>query len=367
MTSNAKDSLGIYALNIGSALSIAISLFTLWHLIMKMKLNATLKIVLSAIGIGNCIGMLVLWLSSFLLLIEGAVRVDICSIILTSMLSMLTTSNVMLTLMSVLRYWISLEMKHLRMLSKTKIFGSFLAAIFSICGMMGVRSYFLAQNAGPGFLLALCSLEFDDVPEKDGKFRRFYFQFFQVVIKLVGLFFDIQMLFFVRKQHQVAPISIENELIPWKSSANNAKDDIKIPIQASIIATSHLLLTFGILFIIYYLRNFWLALTALSICLNTQLPVLLMFSIKKHKEKVKLQIKAQPPHGLHLHENTEPLPSQNSDEILEPTSENYGVDEDQIEKQTQCLHELSAITLNKVHLTNVEERHKTCKNLPVID
>ena len=349
MTSSAKDSLGIFALNIGSALSIVISVITLWYLFMKIKLNATIRAVLSAIGIGNCIGMLVLWLSSFLLLIEDTVRVDACKIITASMYCMLTISNVMLTLMSVLRYWISLKIKHLRMLSKAKICGSFLVAFFSICGVMGARSYFLAQNAGDGVFLELCSQKFDDVHDKVEKSRRKIFLFFQVFIKLVGLFFDIQMLFFVRKQQKVAPISTGNELIPWKSSANNEKVDIKIPIQASVLATFQLSLIFGVGFIVVYLRNFWLGITTMFIILNTHLPIILMVSIKKHKENVKLQIIAQPPHGLHLHEETEPLPSQN--EILEPTPGNYGVDEDQIGKHTQRLHELSAINLNKIHLT----------------
>ena len=234
---------------------------------------------------------------------------------------------------------------------------------------MGVRNYFLAQNAGPGVFLELCSLEFDAVPDDFVKFRRPYFPLFQIFIKLVGLFFDIQMLFFVRKQQKVAPISTGNELIPWKSSANDEKEDVKIPVKASILNTVHLFFAFGVWLIIDHFRNFWLGITAISFILITHLPITLMVSIKKHKLKVKLQVIAQPPHGLHLHEDTELILSQNQDsnEVLEPAPENYEVNEDQIENQSQTLHELSALNLNKIHLTNVEDRHKTYINMPVIN
>ena len=361
-------SLGIYVLNIGSALSIAISVIALRHLLMKIKLNAYIKVVLSSVGVTNCMGMLILWLSSLFILIEGTVKVNTCSIIITSILSIFTINNVMFTLMSVLRYWMSLKLGNVRILSKAKIFGCFLVAIFSICAVMGVRNYFLAQNAGPGVFLELCTLEFDAVPDDVGKFRRGYFPLFQLFIKLVGLFFDIQMLFFVRKLQKIAPISTGNELIPWKSSANDEKEDIKIPIQASILTTFQLFLAFGVWLIIAHFRNFWLGITAMSVILITHLPITLMVSIKKHKLKVKLQVIAQPPHGLHLHEDTELILSQNQDsnEVLEPAPENYEVNEDQIENQSQTLHELSALDLNKMHLTNVEERHKTYINMPVI-
>ena len=103
------------------------------------------------------------------------------------------------------------------------------------------------------------------------------------------------MFLFVKKRNSIEPI----QLVPWKSvSLNDKKNDLEIPIKATIISSVYLILFF--VFSISYLifDNFWYFFVSVSLYYVVPLPLLLVFTIKQ-KQIGKKTI--QPPQRLLFH------------------------------------------------------------------
>jgi hypothetical protein len=110
-----------------------------------------------------------------------------------------------------------------------------------------------------------------------------------------GIFFDIEMLRFVRKINKTQPI----ELIPWKSvNVIDKSEDIKVPLNATITSST---LHFASLILWYWvlsIKNIWYILCLISAFYIFTLPILLVFTIKQKSDKKPTQ---QPPRTLQFH------------------------------------------------------------------
>ena len=123
-----------------------------------------------------------------------------------------------------------------------------------------------------------------------------------------GLFCDIKMFLFIKRHNKTQP----TQMVPWKSvNQKNVDDDKKVPLRATIISTTSLILplmtrTLGKLFISSQVIDdylFWIVPELLLLWGALNMPFMFMLTIK-HKNKGPTVQSNQPPQRLQFHDET---------------------------------------------------------------
>ena len=127
----------------------------------------------------------------------------------------------------------------------------------------------------------------------------------QILTLILGLLSDVKMYLFVRKRHN--QINDGSTLVPWKKSSQNEKEDLEIPIRATIISTILMIISsiiIGSLLVSVYgdltTESFSWILCLLGNSAAICPVVLVTFTFKRQKG---IKPIPQPPQGLHFHES----------------------------------------------------------------
>ena len=139
-----------------------------------------------------------------------------------------------------------------------------------------------------------------------------------IFICAIGISCDIKLYLIMRERRRIQP----TKLIPWKCIGKESNEKMNVPLNASIISTTLLIL--GILMIVFIVKilpesisialPFWYTGSAITQILY--LPSLLFFTIKKKKEKNEA-LQNQPPKKLNFHEKSEVVPVRNELQFYE--------------------------------------------------
>lgn len=117
-----------------------------------------------------------------------------------------------------------------------------------------------------------------------------------------GLSSDISLYYFIKKQNW-KKIQSGTALVQWKSTDTYSKEDVQIPIRATIITSALILVILGIsLCGMIKNENDYVMYVAVCTQLSTTfcLPLVLVTLTVKHQSKLKV---SQPPNQLQFHED----------------------------------------------------------------
>ena len=81
-----------------------------------------------------------------------------------------------------------------------------------------------------------------------------------VSMTLLGIVSDIHLFLFVKKRQN--SVGVESRIIPWKSSNEDAKSDLQIPLRATVIST-------GLLLLVTLLTSFYFAILSMKVVKNS--------------------------------------------------------------------------------------------------
>ena len=125
-----------------------------------------------------------------------------------------------------------------------------------------------------------------------------------------GFYFDLKMYFFVKKRQTQSTQG--TQMIPWKSTGENCKDDLQVPIRATIITTISTLLMLSLIGLSLFFTHgniestsySWLG-TTLTISAACFPIVLMVYTVKRQSDQQSKINCTQPPQVLNFHESTE--------------------------------------------------------------
>ena len=337
-----------------TGLGVLSSVLSLLYIFFKLTLNKYIKTILLIMGFHNLISFSIMTVA-IAVIIENNMEAPLTCMLLTQPQMFVMKSNRMLIcLISAIRYLMAYQASKVKIMS-TKYIISLITLGATLPYLTMIANWSVSLNKDN--LLTLCldsqnsqetqnsqgsqnsqdsqdSLHFQDSLDslhsqdsqnfQHSSFIQFPMQFaLNISLALlsisIGLFFDFKMLGFVRKRRQIQPIptvpssrrpntrnlqlqpntsTIGLFLVPWKSSSSHQEQkDIGVPLNATIISFSYLLVFTALSLILsFWFDNFWVIMTTACLIHIPPLPMMLIFTMKKQG---KSQI--QPPKALQFH------------------------------------------------------------------
>ena len=279
-----------YFIAVITSVNVLVSAVCLLYILLKLTLNKYVKAILFVMAIQNIICSIVMTTLSAIIITNNDQSFWTSQCILATITVQFRTHSLMTPLISVLRYAMALKASNAKMIKKRHVIYAITMCTFSpyfnaaLNVIMNGRNYFYldieVQNTHEYQLPIVLAIF--NVP-------------MSILLLSIGIFFDYKMFLFVKKRNQIEPI----QLVPWKSvSAEEKENDMDVPVRSTIISTVFIV-SFCIVFSIYMvLDHFWPIPIIVSLYCIIPIPLIILFSVKDSKSK---EGKAQPPRGLHFH------------------------------------------------------------------
>ena len=290
---------GFYYLALFTSLNVIISAFCLIYIVLKLTINKFIRDIFSIVAIQNIVCSTTMTICAVIMICLNERPSWTCQGLVIANFVLLRTQSVMIPLISVLRYAMASKAMSSKMIQKKYLT---FVIIFSILFPYFNACINLMLNGGYSKLTYLCM----EVPLNDYEIPKLPFIFNATLYLLLlgsGIFFDYQMILFVKNRNQIQPI----QLVPWKIIGSEEKEkDMEVPLRTTIIS-SFMMLSFFIGFLLYLaLDHFWpIPFIVTGYCIII-LPLSLFFSVKHTKnKKAKVQRPSlQPPQGPHFHDES---------------------------------------------------------------
>ena len=293
---------GFYYLAVFTSLNVIISMLCLIYIALKLTLNKFIKAIFSIMAIQNIICSTTMTVCAVIMICLNERPYWTCQGLVMTNFVLNRTHSVMIPLISILRYAMASKATNSKIIQER-----YITFLIIFCALF---PYFntclnLTLNGGYSKLTYLC-MELPSHDYKQPKLPLLINSTLWVLLLGSGVFFDFQMILFVKKRNQTQPI----QLVPWKIVDPQEKEkDMEVPLRTTIIS-SFMMLSCFIGFSLYLtLDHFWPIPFIVTCYCIIILPLTLFFSVKhKDNKKVKIQRPSlQPPQGPHFHNESFPV------------------------------------------------------------
>ena len=227
-----------------------------------------------------------------------------CQMSMYSLVSMLFGSYTMTNVISALRFYMA------KLASKTKIVKSremIFLILFSTVICYGLVPSLVSLQHHLGFHNHITHCEKQAHHRPRSVVLPLVDVTFVISMTILGIVSDVKMFLFVKKRQN--SVGVESKIIPWKSTNEDVKSDLQVPLRATVISTGLLLLVTLIISLSFTLLSieggqkfieYFIGI--LSMTSSSLLPIIIVNYIVKQQKKIEA---TQPPQTLQFHEEDE--------------------------------------------------------------
>ena len=295
--SNRTDSVsartsGNYLLIVITSINVIVSLICLLYITLRLTLNKFIKAILCILAIQNIMSHTVITIANAVIILTERKSFITCNFLTQTLIVVNRANVIMPPLISILRYTMAWKASFAKFLKEKYIYYAIISsAIFPYFNLL-INIYL---NNGCGRLTSMC-LDLEMIGYTNSILQLLFNIPIHIIFSCCGIFFDLKMLAFVKRQNKIQPIA----MIPWKTSdPNDEEKDIDVPMKATIISTSSLLSSYAIYYLFKISEDFWTILCLVSTYYILPLPILLIFTIKQKSNK---KVTVKPPQTLQFHD-----------------------------------------------------------------
>ena len=281
-----------YILLVTTGIGLIISVKCLVYITLKLSINKYIKTILFTMSIHKIISFSLMTLSTAFMIGNDSKNHITCLLITQPQMFVMKSNRMLTCLISIIRYLLTWKASKAKIVPE-KYLGIGITLGISIPYLTMLANWSFSLDRDNLFKICLDGEASTEMPYP----LQFALNIVLALLSLsIGLYFDIQMLAFVRKRRKVDPLP----MVPWRSNYDS-DEEIGVPLRATITSSVYLLI-FLVMFVVFgcWFNDFWVIMTIVSLIHIPPLPMLLAFTIKQQN---KCHV-AQPPGTLQFHDET---------------------------------------------------------------